>query len=99
MSFGDRNLYNLKIRAQDGAAKPRTGEANVIITVEDTNDFSPVFDPVRYSKNVAENSVIGTDIVRVTATDGDTGPSGQISYLIQSGNTGNAFVINSQTGR
>ena len=99
LSFGFRNVYNLKVRAQDGGANSRIGEADVIITVEDTNDFSPVFNSTTYHKTVSENAAIGSSVVTVTASDQDTGPSGQISYIIQSGNVGNAFVINGQTGR
>lgn len=99
LSFGDRNLYNLKVKAEDGATPPRSGESNVIITVQDTNDFRPVFNPTTYSKRIAENTPRGSNVVRVTATDRDTGPSGQLSYHIESGNVKNAFLINSQTGR
>ena len=98
LSFGLRNLYNLKVRAQDGGTNSRIGEADVIITVEDTNDFNPVFNPTTYSKTISESVAIGSSILRVTASDQDSGPSGQISYSIQSGNVGNAFIINSQSG-
>ena len=99
LSFGVRNLYNLKVRAQDGGTNSRIGETDVIITVEDTNDFNPEFNPRTYSKTVSESAAVGLSILRVTASDQDTGPSGQISYIIESGNVGNAFIINSQTGR
>ena len=87
------------MRAQDGGANSRIGEADVIITIEDTNDFNPVFNSTTYSKTISENAAVGSSIVTVTASDNDTGPSGQISYTISSGNAGNAFVINSKTGR
>ena len=98
LSFGVRNLYTLKVRAQDGGTNVRIGETDVIITVEDTNDFSPVFNPTKYDKIVNEDIGVGSTILSVSASDQDTGPSGQISYSIQSGNVANAFIINSQTG-
>ena len=98
LSFGVRNSYQLKVKAQDGGPQPRSGTSDVIIIVEDTNDYTPVFNPASYTKDVAENAATGTSILKVAATDQDSGPSGQISYSIQSGNSGNSFVINSQTG-
>ena len=99
LSFGARSLYKLKVRAQDGGTTSRTGEAYVLIFIKDTNDFDPVFKPATYSKAVNENVTVGSKVLRVNASDQDTGPSGQLSYTIESGNVGNAFIINSQTGR
>ena len=98
LSFGVRNLYTLKVRAQDGGANARSGETGVIVTVEHTNDFRPAFNQSSYIRIVSENIGIGRTILSVSASDQDTGPSGQISYSIQSGNVANAFIINSQTG-
>ena len=98
LSFGAQSLYKLKVIAHDNGARSRIGEADVIITVEDTNDFNPVFKPITYSVAVNESVAIGSSILRVNASDQDSGPSGQISYSIQSGNVGNAFIINSKTG-
>ena len=98
LSFGVRNLYTLKVRAQDGGTNVRSGETDVIITVEDTNDFSPVFDQSNYIRIVSENVGIGSTLLSISASDQDTGPSGQVSYFIQSGNMANAFIINSQSG-
>eukprot|EP00794_Sanderia_malayensis_P006323 gene6323-7047_t len=98
LSFGVRNSYRLKVKAEDSASSPRFGTADVVITVQDTNDFSPVFRPTTYSKDIAEGSAIGTVVVDVNATDQDTGPSGILAYSIESGNTNNAFMIVSHTG-
>ncbi len=98
LSFGVRNSYRLKLKAEDGATTPRSGSAYVVITVQDTNDFSPVFAPSQYSKSVSEGSPVGWSVVKVTATDQDTGPSGILAYSIESGNINNAFMIASQTG-
>ena len=98
LSFGVRNSYNLRVQAQDGATSPRSGQTNVIITIVDTNDHDPVFNPASYSRDVPENAPGGSAVLTVRATDHDSGPSGEISYLIDSGNINNVFVINSQTG-
>ena len=45
-----------------------------------------------------ENSNVSTSVVTVYATDKDQDDNGRVSYAITSGNTGDAFEINNQTG-
>ena len=98
LSFGVRSSYRLEVTAKDGAVPARSGTAYVIITVEDTNDYLPLFNPTTYSKSISEGSTFGTAVLTVLATDQDTGPSGKLSFSIASGNINNAFSISSQTG-
>ncbi len=43
LSFGVKNSYRLEVEAKDGAAKPRSGTAYVLISVQDTNDLRQYF--------------------------------------------------------
>jgi hypothetical protein len=52
----------------------------VIVKVLDVNDTPPKFSRSRYSSVVPENSVEGTLVVQVLATDPDLGASGEVVY-------------------
>lgn len=45
----------------------------VYFNVVDLNDNAPLFDPMSYSDEVFENITVGTSILRVSATDMDSG--------------------------
>lgn len=70
----------------------------VYVIVDDVNDNDPVFNQSSYLAHVMENSNVSTSVVTVYATDQDQDANGRVSYAITSGNTGNAFEINNQTG-
>lgn len=66
-----------------------------IITVNNLNDNSPLLDDNTYS--IDENSPNGTLAGMVAGTDPD-GELNDLYYSLQSGNTSNAFAINSSSG-
>ena len=68
---------------------------DVIVTILDVNDNSPIFEEDVYNANVLENSSTGTDVITVTASDADSGTNGLITYSITNGNT---FRIGPSTG-
>jgi len=70
----------------------------VSIIVDDVNDNDPVFNQSSYLAHVMENSNVSTSVVTVYAADQDQEANGRVSYAITSGNTGDAFEINNQTG-
>ncbi|XP_016131949.1 protocadherin beta-18-like [Sinocyclocheilus grahami] len=72
--------YKLILTAVDGGNPPRSGTLNITITVLDINDNRPVFSRESYSVTLSENSVIGTMVVRVNATDMDEGTNSDIEY-------------------
>ncbi|KAH1020859.1 hypothetical protein HUJ04_010451 [Dendroctonus ponderosae] len=74
--------YSLVIEALDGGTPPLRGEMTVNITIQDVNDNPPIFNQSRYFGSVQENSTIGTSILQVLASDGDTGDNAQIEYAI-----------------
>ena len=91
-----QGFYLLTIEASDGQF---TKTAEVRITVVDTNDHGPVFNPTYYEQPVSERTVPGTVVETVTATDGDSAETGngRIVYSIQSG-ADRKFVIDPNTG-
>ncbi|XP_058848728.1 neural-cadherin-like [Acipenser ruthenus] len=72
--------FNLTIKVED---LDFSSVAHCIVEVEDYNDHVPVFIPQFYQLNpLPENAQIGTSIAKMTATDTDSGPNGQITYSI-----------------
>lgn len=50
------------------------------VTVKDKNDNSPIFDRGKYDEPVAQDTPVGTQILRVSATDVDEGQNQKIVY-------------------
>lgn len=74
--------YSLVIEALDGGSPPLRGEMTVNITIQDVNDNQPIFNQSRYFATVPENATVGTTVLRVSATDDDSGDNGQVEYSI-----------------
>ncbi len=68
------------LTATDGGSPQRSGTAVIHITVLDANDNVPVFSESVYKVTLAENTPSGTEIIRVSATDADEGPNGEVTY-------------------
>ena len=70
----------------------------VSILIDDVNDNDPVFNKSSYIAHVMENSNVSTSVATVYARDEDQDENGHVSYKITSGNIGDAFEIDNQTG-
>uniref|UniRef100_A0A1B0CII9 Cadherin domain-containing protein n=1 Tax=Lutzomyia longipalpis TaxID=7200 RepID=A0A1B0CII9_LUTLO len=80
-----QEVYELRIRATDGAERGASlySDAIVRVTVEDINDNAPVFSvPEGYTVRVREDIPRGTLVIVVMATDADTGASGDVAYKL-----------------
>lgn len=91
-------FYKLKVRSTDmftGA----TSEVVVNIDILDVNDNAPVFEKVSYTVFLAENSVIGTAVVHLLATDNESeGCAIRYEILSDALNYTDYFAIDSTTG-
>ncbi|XP_067373991.1 protocadherin alpha-C2-like isoform X1 [Channa argus] len=97
----DKGVHNLILTAVDGGLPVRSGTANIIVRVQDTNDNPPRFDKQTYTINMTENSPIGTSVIRLNATDIDEGLNSEIVYsftLYTSEKTQDVFDLNPKTG-
>lgn len=66
--------YVLVVLAQDGGASVRlSATATVYVNVVDVNDNAPVFDPLSYAAELAEDAIVGSEVVKIHATDLDAG--------------------------
>ena len=73
-------------------------ECEVEVEITDVNDQTPQFALEMYVATVPENEEIGTELLRVTATDGDTDINGLVHYKILSGDPNGRFDLEETTG-
>jgi len=74
----------------DGAACNTTAKPNI---------HAPVFAATLYNATVLENSPIGTKILKVQASDADSGRNGQLLFSLDNGNAASpSFTIDSISG-
>ncbi|XP_067828518.1 cadherin-23-like isoform X2 [Heptranchias perlo] len=86
------DYYLITVIADDGG--PRKDSTVAIITIEDENDNSPVFDATSdTSVEVQEDAATGKRVAVVFAQDLDAKKNGQVNFTILSGNTNGAFRI------
>lgn len=93
------NIYNFVVKVCDKGSPPRSATTNVQIKISDVNDNRPVFHHRVYNLTVREDEEPGAKVVlSVTATDIDSGDNAVVDYEIVSGNTDDAFRINTLNG-
>ncbi len=90
--FETKSSYSIRIRADDGNGG--TFDKVFSVTVTDVNE-TPDYNNA--SATIAENLANSTNVIILTGTDVDAGQT--LSYFIISGNTGNAFAVNSISGQ
>ncbi|XP_003782156.3 protocadherin beta-16 [Otolemur garnettii] len=90
----------LTLTALDGGSPSRSGTAQVLIEVVDTNDNAPEFEKPIYKVQIPENSPVGSLVVTVIARDLDSGVNGKISYTLfqPSDDISKTLEINPMTG-
>lgn len=88
--------YHLIVRATDSVSGAYA-DVSVHINVEDVNDNPPVFEKSSYSASVSEAIPFGTSILRVNATDKDSGNNQRVQYFII-GNATSFFHVESTEG-
>ncbi|XP_075362724.1 cadherin-23-like [Mycteria americana] len=91
-------FYNLTIAAQDWGVPPLSSTMLVGIRVLDINDNDPVLLNLPMNLTLSENAPVSSFVTRVLARDADKGPNALLTFDITSGNTENAFYINSTSG-
>ena len=69
-----------------------TDVATVFVTVTPVNEFTPSFQPVE-TFTIPEHSIQGTAAARLSWTDQDAGPDGEVSFSIISGNENGEFLV------
>ncbi|TKR66884.1 hypothetical protein L596_023114 [Steinernema carpocapsae] len=88
--------FQLTVEAHDPLG--RTASSLVNIFIEDVNDNAPIFHPTSYNISVREDTPSGAPLLLVSATDGDYGSFGQLSYYMESGDV-SFFTVDESTGQ
>lgn len=93
-----RDLYTVKVSARSKMAPSANATITVLVQVDDANDNSPEFSQPRYETHVSESIAVGRSILRLTATDRDTGRNAKLLYEITSGNEKGQFSLDPSSG-
>ena len=87
--------FQFCVEAYDSGTPQLSSITNVHISILDSNDNNPIFNPTLYNTKVLKSVAVNTVIGHVNATDADLSRNGQLTYTIVNGNTGNAFRVDS----
>ena len=74
--------YLLSIEAKDGGNPPLSDTTEVEIILHDVNDNAPVFKRATYTASVSEDTVVGSSVLEVSASDADLGLNAQIRFSL-----------------
>ncbi|XP_019221682.1 protocadherin gamma-A12 isoform X44 [Oreochromis niloticus] len=96
-----QSVMNLLLTALDGGSPQRSGSVVIRVTVLDANDNAPVFSQAVYKASLPENCPLDTIVIKVSATDGDEGVNGDVTYDLSpvSDDDINVFSIDRKTGK
>eukprot|EP00058_Branchiostoma_floridae_P023668 XP_002609158.1 hypothetical protein BRAFLDRAFT_131370 [Branchiostoma floridae] len=99
LDYETKQNFRLTVRATDS----RSGvdaEVVVDITVQDINDVAPVFEKPSYEATLSEAAAIGTTVIKVSATDLDSGVNQLMYYQIlqDESNSTDYFHIDTSSG-
>ncbi|XP_031733141.1 neural-cadherin [Anarrhichthys ocellatus] len=83
--------YLVVVEARDGGGLAGTGTAT--ITVSDVNDHPPVFTQRLYTTQVTEDLEVNSEVLVVSATDGDEGENAVVTFSIVGGNEDRKFFV------
>lgn len=78
LDYETQRFHRLTVRAVDHGLPSLSSTQTITVEVGDVNDQSPVFDQNIYNASVAENRDPGEPVVRVSATDEDSGNNYQL---------------------
>ncbi|KAM6444065.1 cadherin-23 [Liasis olivaceus] len=96
VDYEEVHWLNFTVQASDNGTPRRSAEIPVYLEIVDINDNNPTFSQPSYQKPVFEDVPLGTIILRVRATDADSGRFAQIQYSLGDGE--GKFGINPNTG-
>ncbi|KAM8902916.1 protocadherin Fat 4 isoform 2-T2 [Spinachia spinachia] len=95
LDFEKEVIHHIQIQALDGGWFSQTGMLNITVVVVDVNDNPPIFSSSEYTTSVPENSVIGTIVLVVKASDADS--DAEMSYSLIAGHV-DKFAIDPRNG-
>ena len=99
LDYEQKQFHQLTLRATDSQGGGYS-ESILLVNVQDVNDCAPVFSEESYNIQVPETLPPGSVIVKVEASDQDTGVNQEIEFSLRPdfGNDSELFRINPETG-
>uniref|UniRef100_A0A8C5N1A1 Cadherin EGF LAG seven-pass G-type receptor 3 n=1 Tax=Leptobrachium leishanense TaxID=445787 RepID=A0A8C5N1A1_9ANUR len=91
-------FYELTAYAVDRGIPPQRSPVRIQVAVQDVNDNAPVFPADEFEVFIKENSIVGSVVGKIKATDPDEGPNAQIMYQIVEGNIPEIFQMDFFSG-
>ncbi|KAI9525478.1 long-chain fatty acid transporter fat1 [Dissostichus eleginoides] len=100
LDYEQRSVFQFTVQVHDLGMPRLFAEtaANVTIEVIDINDCPPVFSQELYETTVKVPTYKGVEVIKVNATDSDSGPNSKLLFSISEGNIGDKFKIDPITG-
>ncbi|XP_061882625.1 protocadherin Fat 1a isoform X3 [Entelurus aequoreus] len=100
MDYEQRSIYHFTVQVHDLGMPRLFAEtaANVTIEVINVNDCPPVFSQDLYEASIVVPTYKGVEMIKVNATDLDSGPNSKLLFSISEGNIGEKFKIDVNTG-
>ncbi|XP_075415275.1 cadherin-related family member 1 [Tenrec ecaudatus] len=103
LDYEKARAHFVTVVAKDGGGRLRganvvfSATTTITVQVEDIQDTAPVFVGTPYYGYVYEDTLPGSEVLRVVATDGDRGKPNNVLYSLVNGSEG-AFEINETSG-
>lgn len=100
LDYEQRSIFRFTVQVHDLGMPRLFAEtpANVTIEVIDVNDCSPVFSQELYETTIVVPTYKGVEVIKVNATDSDSGPNSKLLFSISEGNIGDKFKMDPITG-
>ena len=97
LNFETTTTYTLIVQALDSNSAPGalSSTAVVIVNIDPVNEADPVFSSSTYTVTIQEDTSIGQSILKVSASDADSGSDGVITYSMA---TNIHFNLNTENG-
>ena len=95
----DHDTFTVVVIATDFGSTPLSASTVVEVKVTDVNDNTPKFVRDMYEPSLFENAEVNTQVVKVSATDKDSGVNSEIAYGFLDGNEEGKFSIDSTSGQ
>ncbi|XP_041648938.1 neural-cadherin isoform X1 [Cheilinus undulatus] len=83
--------YLVVVEARDGGGLAGTGTATIMVS--DVNDHPPVFTQRLYTTQVTEDLEVNSEVLVVSATDGDEGENAVVTFSIVGGDEDRKFFV------
>ncbi|XP_061416081.1 protocadherin-1-like isoform X2 [Lethenteron reissneri] len=111
LDYEEAQQYNVSVLAADRGNPKLSKLLNLVISVVDVNDNTPVFmnpasiegDVAVYEVSLRENGPAGTVVLNLLATDADSGANGAITFTLSElaggGPGAEPFSLNKRTGQ